>query len=618
MKKITENNNKRSENFKAVIEESPIILNFVSGILTSTLISFIEIYSSNHRLASTINLLNQESYTVVPYGKALLSLYDPFSALAGSLFFAFTAGLLITISSIVWLIMCRFICNSPLHKRKIIFLLPWLILTVLLYFDNESAATSTLFIPLAILFITKIDFYASNNRISRIIFKQTFITVSQKKPLKIECNFQFMLLFFITIFITTTTYYLKCDKSVFIRARDYILLDNKAGATLNEFYYKHTLYAAEAIKKPMHKQVKTCWIDPQIAFFPKIKKALSRHGWFSIQQKEKASLHVEKHLSNNRKLNSNEILLIHNHDLSFWDDDLLNHYTFLYLIMTKTFNSIHLKLPIFTSCQYAFKHSTSTPISIEKFIEKPSFFLDRFSQTTDTHAVMRILCFVGLITTTPLLMLFISFLFIAAAIDKSIASALNVLKPSAITSHAGNISLYISSALTVSIFLGTLTILYPLKNEKTDITMAKLIIHKNEIFRIEALRRLYSQNRQDIKKQMDVYEKSTIFTDNEQTNAEKYWLAKNMGKAGVIKNIPYLEKMSYDTSINVQCSTIEAIAHIIKRELKTKTKSCTKNQAHKHYSGLWLSKFLEKKIITSHDWYVQWYAYQSLNKIRNW
>jgi hypothetical protein len=49
-----------------------------------------------------------------------------------------------------------------------------------------------------------------------------------------------------------------------INIRDRMLLSTETGRAINDFYYKYTLYAAEAIKSPHQKQIKTCRIDTEL------------------------------------------------------------------------------------------------------------------------------------------------------------------------------------------------------------------------------------------------------------------------------------------------------------------------------------------------------------------
>ncbi len=98
--------------------------------------------------------------------------------------------------------------------------------------------------------------------------------------------------------------------------------------------------------------------------------------------------------------------------------------------------------------------------------------------------------------------------------------------------------------------------------------------------------------------------------------AEKYWLAKALGRAGKQKGIPYLEILSNDHSINVQCSAIEALAYIGKTipTAKERQKHVAYSKQVKNISKIFT--ILEKKITHSHQWYIQLYAYKALKKIK--
>ncbi len=74
----------------------------------------------------------------------------------------------------------------------------------------------------------------------------------------------------ITVSITGVFYYIKSDKGIFLRARDYLLFSNIYGQAINDFYYSYTLYAVEAIKPSVKSRIDE--ISKSKVYSHKIKK----------------------------------------------------------------------------------------------------------------------------------------------------------------------------------------------------------------------------------------------------------------------------------------------------------------------------------------------------------
>lgn len=164
----------------------------------------------------------------------------------------------------------------------------------------------------------------------------------------------------LTLFLSTLYVYNKDD--IFPRIRDSILLSNTIGKSLNDFYYKYTLYAAETLQSPIQKQIKPCWIDPNIKEKSELENALFQFGWLTTTNKINNTLHISKNFKS-------ELDFTHNNKL---------------LLRT----------------------------SMEKFLKTPKFFLDQYSDEIDSKKFLRILASIGLIPGIPLfLFFFVYFLF---------------------------------------------------------------------------------------------------------------------------------------------------------------------------------------------------------------
>lgn len=577
-----------------------------------------EIHLSNRHLADTVTILAQSGHATVPAGEALLTLFSPFPAFGGALFFACTAGTVVTISAIVCYVVCYYFFDRAKH-RIIICYAVWLIITVLLTFTGENPATMayTLSIPLIIICIMEtkgVKICADTDRGNLLSGRRNVLngrvqaqqikkrvakdsgssgSTDQKRPisspLTITWSWTGMVIIFISMLITTSIYYFRCDKEFFLRARDYLLVTNRPGRLLNDFYYNHTPYAAEVITPPLHRQVKTCWIDPELPRFSKMKKALSRYGWLAIETEGKALLTV-----NSLPLMSGEERII-----------LLNNPPKVVCSVKNIFFPAEME------------------IKLKDFLKKPFHFLNNFSQLCDAHTVMRMLCLIGLIALTPLLLYLGFFLMIACCIRMVILQIYCIIRKSSIPRNSYSRIPVMTTAIIMVILSSVLVnTLYPPDMEKENMEISNMLTHADGMIRIEALRKICNNGNDNIWHYF--HGKKTLHSAlNSENIAEKYWLAKALGIAGEQRAVPYLETLSKDPSPNVQCIAMGALANIAKNIIAAKqggehTKSQTTNSPY-WKQGDNLSRIhtiLEKKRIYTHQWYVQQYAYEALQKIK--
>lgn len=262
---------------------------FCAALFISETVSFVYVYLSNINLGTDITALHNAGHIVVPNSLVIPSLFKFSSAFYGSLFFTFTAG--IVVSSLISLI------------AGIIF-----------------------------------------------IKQKSFLNKKSIKQLVIPLT---------ALLITISLFNIHGDRGIYLRIRDYILLSSKPGIALNNFYYKHTLYAAQALKSPFQKQIKPCWIDPEISEKKRVQAILFKYGWLNLNQKSRSCLIMEKASNDTLKLK--------------WKNNLI------------------------------------LSLSVKDFIQKPDKFLKEFSQKTDNNKFLRALCLTGLVLALPLVLFILFF-----------------------------------------------------------------------------------------------------------------------------------------------------------------------------------------------------------------
>ncbi len=559
----------------------------------------------------TVNLLTGAGHTVVPQGEALTSLAAPSSAVWGALFIVMTAGLLVATLSIATTLLSAFIFTH-LKNRILASTALWLSITGALFFMGESLFTQlyTSTIPLLI-------FYIVEKRRKAYKFR---------KPLYRSHRFFFAGISFL---LASGLFYVQCDKGIFLRARDTLLLETRIGKAVNTFYYTNTLYAAQAIQSPLQQQIKTCWIDPKLPNKRSIKRTLARYGWLDIPDKELASFRITK----------------------------------------------------------------GGDIPTDHLIKRPLPTLQSISERNDTHAVIRQLCLFGLILALPSWIFFSTFFsihYLTIRGMERLGRRLPFLSrqfPLYSQNQMTIVSLTIASMAMIIISLGLIGTLYPMNSRSIlhpmtrhapkDAQLSHLLHHNSSALRVEALRAIDKKNRlffMDFSKEspyiqkfmemgkLDVsngqWKENKIEPDDPQgnrafykghvrppdttknenpgsshhknfhikiTTAEKYWLTNIMGEKGDTHVIPVLKTLTKDPSINVQCSAIRALASIGQRlsVLRSKSSShpltdpdgrrlsATERKKILHQ----LINFLHERLEKPHPWYVQRAIYQSIKRI---
>ena len=589
------------------------VYSLFGGILTAWVISFFHVSSSNHQLIRTINLLMSAGHTVVPQGEALTSLASPSSAVWSALFIVMTAGLLVITLSMTTAILFISLFTHP-KTRILANAALWFAITGVLFFMGEALWTQlyTSTIPLAIFYIVEKRYNGhvrppdtTKNKRTRTTDSELFHIKRRKSRKPLYKNYRFLFAG-ISFLLVAGLFYVQCDKGIFLRARDTLLLETRIGKAVNEFYYTYTLYAAQAIQSPLQQQIKTCWVDPKFSNRRSIKRALARYGWLDIPDKKRTSFRITK----------------------------------------------------------------GGTVSTDALIKHPLATLRHISQRNDAHAVMRQFCFWGLILALPswiFLSTFFSIHYLITWGMEILGTCVPFLSrrfPFCSVHYMTILSLTMTSLNILIISFIVLKTLYPIKsisirhpivNQDPKIIrsqLSHLLNHKNSALRIEALRAIDKKNSlffKDISKESpyiqkfmemgklhrsnDQWRENEIRSDAPQRNrvfykittVEKYWLANIMGKEGDTNVIPILKTLAGDSSINVQCSAVRALASIGQRLSMSHSKSYfhpltdpdgrrlsvseRKKIVHQ------LTKFLHEKLEQPHPWYVQRAIYQAIRRV---
>jgi Ca2+/Na+ antiporter len=210
------------------------------GLLTCQLLATLHVHLSNVGLYIALQRLRDAGYLIIPNQKVMESLPKAAPALLGGLFFTLSVGAGLTLLTLaaVW------IWDRLLHRKKIftlLGLLPWLGLVF--------AANHRGFAPMvtAYFLIIPVVVFA--------VALKWLPAPSGKRIWPIRLAYSLPILLLAGLWIS------QMDARLFTGIRDNLLLSNRFGLKINDFYYKYTLYPAQVFKSLDQKTLKTCLLE---------------------------------------------------------------------------------------------------------------------------------------------------------------------------------------------------------------------------------------------------------------------------------------------------------------------------------------------------------------------
>jgi len=210
------------------------------GMLAAQAIATIQVYLSNVSLHNKITSIKDAGYLVIPNQHILNILPDFGPAFFGGIFFTLSVGAGLCLYSIA----AMWIWTRLLSCKKIyliLFLLPLAGCIVKVNIHGFSPVVTSYF-----LVIPAVIFISTSN----------WITDQPEQSVWLK-----EILHLVPLVILTLLWTFQMQSSMFIDIRDNLLLSNSFGRKINDFYYKYTLYPAEAFKSLHQKTIKTCSID---------------------------------------------------------------------------------------------------------------------------------------------------------------------------------------------------------------------------------------------------------------------------------------------------------------------------------------------------------------------
>jgi hypothetical protein len=251
----------------------------LSGLAAAQALATLQVYLSNAELYRKLVSIKAAGYMVMPNQQIMNGLRELGPAFFGGLFFTFTAGAGVAILSMaaVWTWDRLFLKNKFV---LVLFLIIWA--GVLWPVNSQSLCPMVtsyfIFIP-AVVIAVAIKSMPSH----------------RTKNIRLEGVIQF-----VPILLLALLWSSQLDSHLFSNLRDHFLLSNALGTKINNFYYKYTLYPAEALKTLEQKVLKTCHLEniKKAHTNELLKDELAKYDYLCVGNDIKVVLAIEENDSN--------------------------------------------------------------------------------------------------------------------------------------------------------------------------------------------------------------------------------------------------------------------------------------------------------------------------------
>ena len=229
---------------KTLVIRSRCLLPITAGLATAQIIAFFFVRHANRVLADQVQALQTAGWLAIPSGPAAAALKTFGAAFWGGLFFTLSVGTGLTLATVAFLFLGRR-CRGGRRWWLLAGAVIWTAALIAVNLDGPTLVP-TLFVactPLATaLFAVQLRPDAAGEPSTPRRWYLPLIT----------------LLLLILLWST------QLNRELFTAIRDHLLLSNAAGRQVNDFYYRYTLFAAQAFKSFEQKTLRTCHLDPDL------------------------------------------------------------------------------------------------------------------------------------------------------------------------------------------------------------------------------------------------------------------------------------------------------------------------------------------------------------------
>lgn len=243
------------------------------GLAVAQVLATVFVYLSNTGLHDKVLAIEAAGYLAIPNRHIRPSLLEFWPAFYGGLFFTFTIGAALSVVSLA----CAWTWDRLLTRKRgpLIFLAClWLGSLAAVNSRGADLAVSSFFFC-----VPPVVFFSGLRWIPRQREEKTW-------PMRLA--------FLLPLAVTALVWLPRVDGFIFLDVRDFLLLSSPAGQTINDFYYRYTLYPAEAFKSLDQKTLRTCK-PPQVkdaVLAERLEKTLLRHDYLSLDKEGPVDLEI--------------------------------------------------------------------------------------------------------------------------------------------------------------------------------------------------------------------------------------------------------------------------------------------------------------------------------------
>jgi hypothetical protein len=216
------------------------ILPLAAGLLTAQAIATLFVWQSNTHLHHSSQAIQASGWLAIPAGPAAASLTTFEAAFRGGLFFTLSIGAGLALATWATLYLWRWVFDG----RRALLMLPaglWLLLVAATAW--QGALYPALMVTCVPLATAAAALQKSSSGVSGRYAPGWVVTLG-------------------TLVLLTGLWATQLNAQMFSNIRDHLLLSNPVGAKVNDFYYRNTLYAAEAFKSMDQKTLVTWrWVS---------------------------------------------------------------------------------------------------------------------------------------------------------------------------------------------------------------------------------------------------------------------------------------------------------------------------------------------------------------------
>ncbi len=212
-----------------------LLIPLLTGLITAQIIATCFVYLSNQKIHEAVTAATEAGYFPIPAGPVVATLETVGAAFWGGLFFTLSIGAGLALMTWAAIRLCAFFQRKEFTLR-VISCAVWLGLLV--------AVNTKGLVLFPSLFVLAVPLATAWVAIKLAPVAQERLGWLRTLPV-------------ITLFLLTALWTTQLNQGLFTTIRDHLLLSNPVGRTVNDFYYRYTLYAAETFKSFNQKTLRT-------------------------------------------------------------------------------------------------------------------------------------------------------------------------------------------------------------------------------------------------------------------------------------------------------------------------------------------------------------------------